>query len=157
MQALTVQIYLKMDRLDLAAKQLGQMQQSDEDSTLTQLATAWVNLATGGAKYQEAAYIYQELMDKFETTSFILNGIAVAQMNLRKFSDAESNLQEALEMDPNNCDTLQNLIVCAEHLGKSQEVDKHIAALQRASPDHPWLVSVAAVGSAFDRAQTQFA
>jgi len=157
MQALTVQIYLKMDRIDLAEKQLRQMQQTDEDSTLTQLATAWVNLSTGGPKYQEAAYIYQELMDKFETTPFILNGLSVAQMNLKRFSDAESNLLEAYEMNASNCDTLQNLIVCAEHLGKAQDVEKYVAALARVDPEHPWLVSVAAIESAFDRAQTQFA
>lgn len=157
MQALTVQIYLKMDRLDLAEKEMKKMQQSEEDSTLTQLATAWYNLAVGGPKYQEAAYIYQELMDKFETTSVILNGLSVALMNLRKFADAESNLQEALELTPNDCDTLVNLVVCAEHLGKDEDVEKYIAALKRVNPSHPWLVSVAAIESAFDRAKTQFA
>ena len=43
--ALNVHIFLKMHRSDYAEKQLRVMQQIDEDHTLTQLATAWLDLA----------------------------------------------------------------------------------------------------------------
>lgn len=95
--ALLVQLYLRMDRLDLAQKQAKSMKALDEDSPLCMLANAWTNLSLGGAKgAQDAAYIYDELVDKYGGSALLLNGLAVAKMHQGQYEEAESYLQEAL-------------------------------------------------------------
>lgn len=49
------------------------LQQADDDATLTQLVIAWVHLAQGGKRYQEASYIFDELIDKFQVRFYKKN------------------------------------------------------------------------------------
>ncbi|GMN58831.1 hypothetical protein TIFTF001_027930 [Ficus carica] len=96
LNALNVQIFLKMHRSDYAERQLRVMQQVDEDHTLTQLASAWFNLAVGGSKIQEAYLIFQDFSEKYQMTSLVLNGKAVCCMHMGNFDEAETLLLEAL-------------------------------------------------------------
>ena len=49
-------------------------------------------LSQGGAKVQEAFYIFQELGDKFSWTVRLHNGLAACQMRMGRWEDAESEL-----------------------------------------------------------------
>ncbi|XP_076037772.1 coatomer subunit epsilon [Oratosquilla oratoria] len=142
-RALMVQCYLKMERLDAARKEIKTLQGKDDDATLTQLAQAWAHIAAGGEKLQDAYYILQELIDKNTSTSLLLNGQASCFLGQGKYEEAESALQEALEKDPNNADTLINLMVLAHHTSKPPEVaNRYLAQLRDDHKAHKFVEAI---------------
>ncbi|PON63647.1 Coatomer, epsilon subunit [Parasponia andersonii] len=148
--ALNVQIFLKMNRSDYAEKQLRAMQQLDEDHTLTQLASAWFNLAVGGSKIQESYLIFQDLSEKYQMTSLIANGKAVCCIHMGNFDEAETLLLEAQSKDAKDPETLANLIVCALHLGKP--TSRLLSQLKLSHPDHILVKRASSAEESFDRA-----
>ncbi|KAL4859580.1 Coatomer subunit epsilon-1 [Chlorella vulgaris] len=155
MMALCVQVYLKMDRLDQAEKQVAAMSAVDDDATLTQLAAAWVGLHQGGAKVQEAFYIFQELGDKFTWTVRLHNGLAACQMRMGRWEDAESELLQAFEKNPKDADTLANLVATSLHLSKS--ASRYLSQLRLVAPAHAIVKRIEEGEAAFDRAASSVA
>jgi len=155
---LLVQTYLRIDRVDLAEKELKVMNSIDEDATATQLATAWVFTALGAEKLQEAFFIFKELADKYGTCVQLLNGQAVCNISLKKFEAAEALLLEALEKSPKDADTISNLIACYLHMKKPAEiVNRYVNQLKTGSPNHPWVLGVKTAEESFERNRARFA
>jgi len=150
--AVLVQTYLKMDRVDLAEKTFKTMQQNEDDATLTQLASAWVNLAKGGNQIQEALFILTDLAEKYNQTVTLLNGMAACHMSKGEFRDAEVLLKEALSKNPNDVDSLINLVVCLQHLRTSDELaDSTMSQVRTLNPGHPWVKKISELEDSFDR------
>ena len=115
------------------------MQQHDEDATLSQLAAAWMHIASGTPKgYGEAASLYEELVDKFGSSLMLLNGIAVANIHMGQFDKAEKVLVDAMTQGQNDPDTLINYITCMQHLNKPPEfTQRYIKYAEPPSPQSP--------------------
>lgn len=114
------------------------MQEIDDDATVTQLAQSWINIAMGGEKYNDAYYIYQELIDKFRTkTVLLLNGQVTCLVGMGKITEAQELLQEAIEKDPSDYDTLVNLIYVTQIAnGKGDVINRYLSQLKNIPNDN---------------------
>lgn len=107
---------------------------------------------------QEAYYTFTELADKNTTTALLLNGQATCYIGQGKYEEAESALQEALEKDSNNSDTLVNLIVLSQIVGKAAEVtSRYLSQLKDSAPEHPLVKDMMQKEREFELLSNQYA
>ncbi|KAF9977238.1 hypothetical protein BGZ73_006601 [Actinomortierella ambigua] len=158
--AVVVQIYLQMNRLDLAKKELESVKTWAEDAMLAQQMEAWVGLRTGGSeRYQNAYYIYEEIAtSSTQPTVKSLVGEAVCNIQMGELGLAENLLQEAFAKEPHNTDVLVNQIVLATLMSKpAEQITALVQQLQAVAPNHIYLQELDLKSSLFDRAAQRFA
>ncbi|RIB06023.1 coatomer epsilon subunit-domain-containing protein, partial [Gigaspora rosea] len=161
--ALIIQIYLQLDRLDLAKREIAAAKTWAEDAMLAQLIKHHLiiflfNFIKDGDKYQEAYYIYEEIAQSpSSNTVKVLNGQAVCNIHLGRYPEAENLLLrvEALNKSKSDPDTLVNLIMISNLIGKPTEVINR--QLKEVAPNHVFLQDLDLKTSLFDRSGQRFA
>lgn len=154
--AVCVQVYLRMDRPDQAERMAATMMQTDEDASISQLCNAWACLALGGAKVMDACYTFQELAERYSWTAALYNGCAVAHMKMGQWDEAERELTEALGRAPEDPESLANMYVCSQHLGRATSA-KYLEQLGQSAPGHTLLSRLAQAEANFDASAAAFA
>lgn len=85
----------------------------------------------GGEKYQQSFYVFEELAQSPSSTSATsLIAQAVSELHLQRYPEAETALQQALELEPENADAIANSVVLNTLLGREDEAAKQKAKLE---------------------------
>jgi len=164
--ALSVQIYLRMDRLDLALGSLMKMKQMDEEAVLAQLCHCHIAIYQGSSQALDAVHIVTSLTEQYGNCIMLLNMAAVACMASGQYAEAEVHLMDAMAEDKDDAnvdvdsnvdvDTLINLIVCFQHQGKVKEIGQVIDRIKRSHPNHTFVQGLLRVEGAFERESVKY-
>jgi len=156
--ALTVQIYLSINRPDLAKKEYEAAKRHADDSLIIQLIEASIGVVVGGAQLRTAYHIYAEQASApGSSTNPAINAAKGASQLLRgNISEAQGDFSEALRVDPHNADALVGAAVAADLSGRRGEGDKYISTLREVHPTHLLVVDLDEKADAFDEAAAKF-
>lgn len=146
--SLIVQIHLLNNRVEKASQEVQAAKKWAQDNIVFNLAESWVDLRQDDDKYQDAYYIYQELTGGAPTAKSLV-GQAVSHLQLGQIPEAEQELSEALQLEPNNKEALSNSIACNIITGK--EYSDLESSLEQVQKDHPSLVDVTNKTALFDK------
>jgi coatomer protein complex subunit epsilon len=153
--AVTLQLYLQLDRLDLAKKQLQMLRQADEDSILCHLGAVYIALATGSSAAQDALHSLQQLSEQYGPSILLLNLTACAHLQAGQYAQAESKLEQARqELGATDADTLVNLIVACQYQQKPTAA--LVQSLKASHPTHFLSKGLEMVEGAFERESLKY-
>ncbi|KAF9466078.1 coatomer epsilon subunit-domain-containing protein [Collybia nuda] len=157
--AIIVQIYLSINRPDLAKKQFERSKRWAEDDLLLQLIESTIGLVTGKDAYANTSSFYTEQLGNPSLTSpHVLTARGVTRILRNEISEAKSDLEESLEQQTADAETLAALVVAAG-LGalKKVDTDELWARLATEHPTHPLVIDMASKAELFDECVGKFA
>jgi len=153
--ALTVQIHLLQNRTDLALQQAKSARSLAQDALLVNLAESWVGMRQGGEQYQKAFYVFEELAQSPASASAMsLVAQAVTELHLGRVEEAETALNAALEMEPENTTALANKMVLDAVMGRDMMEAR--SKLERVDKEHEILADMVAKREAFQAAMAKY-
>ena len=153
--ATTLQIYLQIDRIDLAQGQLQLLRKKDEDSILAQLGGVHVALATGSSMAKDAVHALGQMSEQYGPSPLLLNLTACAYLQQGQYSKAEQKLEQARqEFGASDSDTLVNLIVAYQY--QQKPVGPLVSVLKAQFPSHFLAKGLEVVEGAFARESMKY-
>ncbi|KAF1825943.1 uncharacterized protein K489DRAFT_312855 [Dissoconium aciculare CBS 342.82] len=153
--ALLVQIHLSQNRTDLALKEARSARSFAQDALLVNLAESWIGVRQGGDNYQKAYYVFEELAGAPSSSSAAsLVAQAVSELHLGRTEEAQTALDQALALEPENTAALANKIVLETIVGR--DTQELVQTLQKADQEHELLVDLAAKREAFQAALAKY-
>ncbi|KAJ3542292.1 hypothetical protein NMY22_g3565 [Coprinellus aureogranulatus] len=150
--AVIVQLYLSINRPDLAKKQFERSKRWAEDDLLLQLIESNIGLVTGKDGYSNSSSFYTEqLANPSLTSPHLLTARGVVRLLRNEIQEAKSDLEESLQQNKDDPETLAAFVV-AGGLGalKKEETEDLWNQLTSKYPEHPLVVDVTTKAESFD-------
>ncbi|PPQ98249.1 hypothetical protein CVT26_003420 [Gymnopilus dilepis] len=156
--AVIVQIYLSINRSDLAKKQFDRSKRWAEDDLLLQLIESTIGLATGKDNYANTASFYTEQLGNPSLTSpHLLTARGVTRILRGEIQEAKSDLEESLEQQKGDAEAEAAYVVAAG-LGalKKSEAEELWTKLAAEHPSHPYVQDVLQKADLFTQSAAAF-
>ncbi|KXT12154.1 hypothetical protein AC579_10374 [Pseudocercospora musae] len=153
--ALIIQIHLSQNRTDLALKEAKSARSFAQDALLVNLAESWIGMRQGGENYQKAFYVFEELAQAPSSASASsLIAQAVSELHMGRVEEAETALNQALELEPGNSAAVANKLVLDTILGRdTSDLSTRLATVEK---EHEMLGDLAAKREAFQAAMARY-
>ncbi|KZT10133.1 uncharacterized protein LAESUDRAFT_722300 [Laetiporus sulphureus 93-53] len=158
--AFTVQIYLSINRPDLARKEFDQAKRWSEDDLLLQLIESSIGLVTGKDGYSDCNSFYTEQLGNPSLSSaHLLTARGVTRLLRGEVPAAKCDFEEAVSQlgGKPDAETLAAMTVAAG-LGTSKhaEADQLFSQLQSQYPSYPMVLDVDRKADLFDELCAKF-
>ncbi|PFH51763.1 hypothetical protein AMATHDRAFT_58220 [Amanita thiersii Skay4041] len=156
--AVIVQVYLSINRPDLAKKQFDRSKKWAEDDLLLQLIESSMGIVTGKDGYTNASAFYTEqLANPSLTSPHLLTARGIIRILRNETQEARSDLEEALERQKEDSEALAALTVVAGlGIHKKQEAEELWKRLTIEHPDHPLVIDVQRKNDVFDEVMSKY-
>jgi coatomer protein complex subunit epsilon len=157
LRAVACDAYLRMNRVDLAEKEVTAMRDIDDDNVqciMANIATALRAGAKARDRFGEAEILVNELVGRCGQSVSLLNLLALAKIGQGKAQEAETHLLDAISKRNGDADTLANLAVCAMQLGKPEQAARYVSQAKASGSQSEWVKTYASMESRFTTAAT---
>ncbi|KAJ6591566.1 coatomer complex protein [Mycena vulgaris] len=156
--AVIVQIYLSINRVDRAKREFDRAKQWAEDDLLLQLIESSLGLVAAKDGYSNANSFYTEQLGNPSLSSpHILTARGVTRILRNEIPEAKSDLEESLEQQKGDAETLAAFVVAAGiESNKKGEAEELWTRLTTEHPTHPLVIDLAQKDSLFDELTSKF-